>query len=78
MTGAGRDFQTVRWEDMYELGEVAEAAYIEHELQVRGDGMWRPWLDLDHHQRDHWERIATAMLRTLNQRRMKALRPEGK
>ena len=63
----------VRWQDSYEASAAAEAVYIEHELQARGDGMWRPWAQLERHQQEHWERVATAVLRTINQRRGQAL-----
>lgn len=67
--------ETVSWDDGHELDKVAEAAYIEHELMVRGDGMWRPWTDVDRSVREKWERIVTAGLRALNQHRMALRNP---
>lgn len=67
----------VRWEDSAELDAAAESAYIEFELEVRGDGMWRPWHELDALARLRWERVATAVLRTMNQRRGRAAAVAG-
>lgn len=63
----------VRWDSPDEADAAAEAVWIEHEMQVRGDGMFRPWNDLHPDDRERWRRVAEAVLRTMNQRRGQAI-----
>jgi hypothetical protein len=47
---------------------VAEAAYIAHELEVRGDGGWFPWEDQTWSQ-EKWRKTVDAAVAALNHSR---------